>query len=190
MITTVNTYVFRALDAYPYDLETAIEALDLALAYDDRNVIALRLMGLIHSEVLNEYDVAIDYFEKVLAEDPNNIKVQNPYFFALLWNDDLDKAMEFIGYALTVKGCSKGQLIVNKALVLEQKEAYEEALELLNTAPRYIYNEEYLSYCKEVKERIKKKNFIASKETKKDSDEPNTKEESEPAKSKRFGFLF
>lgn len=188
MITTINTYIFRALDAYPYDLEEAVEALELALAYDENNVTALRLMGQIHSDTLKEYDMAISYFEKVLAEDPKNISVQEPYIFALLWNDDTDKALEFIDYAMTVKGCAKGQLYVMKAMVLEHKESYEEALEILKIAPKFIYNDDYMNYCKDVQDRIKKKNFAASKEVKKEDQE--YKEETETPKPKRFGFLF
>ena len=40
-----NNYLFKALDAYPYDLEETIEALTYALSYDEKNTVALCLMG-------------------------------------------------------------------------------------------------------------------------------------------------
>lgn len=186
MINTVNTYVYKALDAYPYDLEEAIGALELALSYDEKNTTALCLMGRMHAEILREYETAIEYYEMVLGEDPRNLEVQNHYIVTLLWNDDEDKAMEFIEYALNVKGTDKAQLYVNKALALEQKESYEDALEVLKIAPKYSFNNEFSNYCNEVKERIKKKNFLASREPKIEKE----KEEKTTSKTKRFGFLF
>lgn len=187
MITTINTYIFRALDLYPFDLEEAVQALDMALAYDETNVTALCLMGRVHAEMLKEYEVGIEYFEKVLAEDPQNLQVQNHYITALLWNDDADKALEFIEYAIKVKGADKANLYVNKALCYEQKEDYEEAMRLLKIAPKYAYNNEFGNYCNELNDRVKKKNFLASKEPK---EEKEKKEEEKPTKTKRFGFLF
>ena len=75
-----------------------------------------------------------------------------------------------------------------KAMVLEHKESYEEALEILKIAPKFIYNDDYMNYCKDVQDRIKKKSFAASKEVKKEDQE--SKEETETPKPKRFGFLF
>ena len=188
MITTINTYVFRALDAYPYDLEDAIEALEMALAYDESNVTALCLMGRVHSEMLREYEVGIEYFEKVLAEDPHNLNVQEHYITALLWNDDVNKALEFIEYAMKIKGADIANLYLNKALCYEHKEEYEEAMKLLKIAPKYAFNNEFGNYCNEVNDRMKKKNFLASKEPKEEKETKN--EEQKPTKNKRFGFLF
>ena len=188
MITTINTYIFRALDMYPYDLEEAVQALEMALSYDENNVTALCLMGRVHAEMLREYEVGIEYYEKVLAEDPKNLVVQEHYLKALLWNDDEDKALEFIEYAMKIKGADIANLYLYKAYCYEHKEEYEEAMKYLKIAPKYAYNNDFGTFCNEENDRVKKKNCLASKEPKEEKE--NEKEEEKPTKTKRFGFLF
>lgn len=45
MGVTTDKYIFQALDAYPYNLEETVESLNYALSYDDKNAVALCLMG-------------------------------------------------------------------------------------------------------------------------------------------------
>ena len=61
-----NNYLFRAIEAYPYELEKAIEALNYALSYSPTSVQALCLMAKIQSEQLGEYELAKEYYEKAL----------------------------------------------------------------------------------------------------------------------------
>ena len=53
-----NNYLYRALEAYPWELEKAIEALNYALSYDPENVQALCLMAKVMSEQLGENEQA------------------------------------------------------------------------------------------------------------------------------------
>ena len=62
MGTLVNNYVFKALENYPYDLEEVMEALNYALSYDDKNTMALTLMGRVYAEKLFKYNDAIKIF--------------------------------------------------------------------------------------------------------------------------------
>ena len=113
-----NYYVYKAFDAYPYEIETVMEALDMALAYDENNVKALILKGRVYTEVFKEYSTAIDYFETALAIEVDNLDVQEYYVKTLLWNHETDRARKFIDYALEVKGADKGNLYTYKVLAL------------------------------------------------------------------------
>jgi len=157
MKTLANNYIFKALDAYPYDLEEAIEALTYALAYEEKNTVALCLMGRIHAEKLYNYEKAKEYYAEALAENIHAIGVYAPYINVLLWNEDLKEAEKLIDFALTVKGSDKAVLYTKKANVYEQLQEYKKALSFLKQAKAYTFNNEYMYTIKEEKERIKGK---------------------------------
>ena len=69
MSNLLDKYLFQALDAYPYNLEEAVESLNYALSYDDKNPIALCLMGQIYAENLRNYEEAKEYYQQALAAD-------------------------------------------------------------------------------------------------------------------------
>ena len=54
----LNNYIFKALDAYPYELEKATEAINYALSYNEKDTMALCLKGRIYAETLKDYDKA------------------------------------------------------------------------------------------------------------------------------------
>ena len=110
MGTLINNYVFKALENYPYDLEEVMEALNYALSYDDKNTMALTLMGRVYAEKLSKYEEAIAYYKEALAENINAFEVYAPYVNVLLWNEDYKEAEDFIDFALTVKGSDKAVL--------------------------------------------------------------------------------
>ncbi|MCL7753278.1 hypothetical protein [Polaribacter sp. Z022] len=94
-MTTINSnYVFKALDAYPYELEKCIEALNYALSYNENDEMALSLMGRVYAEILNNYEEGIANYKLVLAENINNLEVQSHYINALLWNENYNEAEE------------------------------------------------------------------------------------------------
>ena len=64
-----NTYLIKAIDAYPYNLPEAVEALNYALSYDGENVFALQLMAKIYAEQLKDYHNAMIYFEAAMQAD-------------------------------------------------------------------------------------------------------------------------
>ena len=64
-----NRYLFKALEAYPYELDEAIEALGYALSYDAKNVQALCLMGKIYWEQLGEYEAAKECYAEAMASN-------------------------------------------------------------------------------------------------------------------------
>jgi len=157
MKTLTNNYIFKALDAYPYDLEEAMEALTYALAYDEKNTMVLCLLGRIYAENLYNYEKAKSYYAEALAEDINAFHIYPHYINVLLWNEDLDEAEKLIDFALTIKGSDKSVLYVKKAILLEMKKEYKKALKQLELAKTHTYNNGFISDIEAEKERIEDK---------------------------------
>ncbi|WP_298779031.1 hypothetical protein [uncultured Polaribacter sp.] len=172
MGTLTNNYVFKALENYPYDLEEVMEALNYALSYDDKNTMALTLMGRVYAEKLYKYDEAILYYKEVLSVNINAFEVYSHYINVLLWNEDVKDAEDFIDFALTVKGSDKAMLYSKKAVLNEQLKEYKIALSFIKQARVYAFNSEFIETINDQKVRIKgkmskKKNNKASKKNKK-----------------------
>ena len=157
MGTLINNYVFKALENYPYDLEEVMEALNYALSYDEKNTMALTLMGRVYAEKLYKYEEAISYFKQALAENINSFEVYIPYINTLLWNEDYKDAEDFIDFALTVRGSDKGMLYLKKAILNEQLKKYKKALTFIKLAKENTYNSEFMESINEEKTRIKGK---------------------------------
>lgn len=157
MATLVNNYIFKALDAYPYELEEAVEALNYALAYDDKNSTALLLSGRIQAEVLKDYEKAKSIYQEALAENVNAIDIYPHYIHTLLCNEDLEEAKRLIDFALTVKGSDKAVLYKLKANLFEQKRKYKKALAMLKQAKIHTYNDDFMYCVEREEERIKGK---------------------------------
>lgn len=157
MSTLVNNYIFKALDAYPYDLEETIESLTYALSYDEKNTVALCLMGRIYAEKLIDYEKAKAYYAEALSENIYALEVYSHYINVLLWNEDLKEAERLIDFALTIKGSDKAVLYTKKANLYEQLKEYKKALNFLKQAKEYAFNNEYMQVIKDERERIKGK---------------------------------
>ena len=157
MGTLANNYVFKALENYPYDLEEVMEALNYALSYDDKNTMALTLMGKVHAEKLYRYEDAIGYYKTALGENINAFEVYAPYINTLLWNEDYKEAANFIDFAITIKGSDKALLYLKKAILYEQLKQYKKALTFIKLANEYTYNSEFMNTVNEEKTRIKRK---------------------------------
>jgi tetratricopeptide (TPR) repeat protein len=157
MGTLVNNYVFKALDSYHYDLEETMESLNYALSYDDKNTMALTLMGRVYAEKLFKYNEAIIYFKEALAENIHALEVYEPYINALLWNEDYKEVQKFIDFGLTVKGSDKAVLYLKKAILFEELKTYKKALFYVKLAKDNTCNSEFMFSVNEIKERIKEK---------------------------------
>ncbi|MGJ8744916.1 tetratricopeptide repeat protein [Polaribacter sp.] len=157
MGTLVNNYIFKALESYPYDLEEVMEALDYALSYDDKNTMALTLMGRVYAEKLYKYEEAIIFFKQALAENIKAFEVYTPYINTLLWNEDYKEAEEFIDFGLTVKGSDKALLYLKKGILYEQLKEYKKALGYIKLAKEHTFNAEFMTDINADKDRIKGK---------------------------------
>ena len=157
MGTLINNYVFKAIDSFHYNLEETIESLNYALSYDDKNTMALTLMGRVHAEKLCKYNEAILYYKEALAENIHAFEVYKHYINALLWNEDLKDAEEFIDFALTIKGSDKAVLYLKKAILYDQLKKYNKALGFVKKAKEFTYNSDLMYTINEEKNRIKEK---------------------------------
>ncbi|WP_299766819.1 hypothetical protein [uncultured Dokdonia sp.] len=177
MGVTIDKYIFQALDAYPYNLEETIESLNYALSYDEKNAVALCLMGRLYAEQLGNYEMAKTYYERALAEDMHAVNIYPKYINVLLWNEDYAIAEKVIDFALTVKGTDKAVLYFKKAVLFEKKKAYKDALSCLKTAKVHTYNTHFMNDLDSEKNRIKEKmpKKKKSKKKKKDSSKKKKK---------------
>ncbi|WP_298544620.1 hypothetical protein [uncultured Aquimarina sp.] len=175
----LDKYLFQALDAYPYNLEEAVESLNYALSYDDKNPIALCLMGQIYAENLRNYETAKEYYQQALAEDMYALDVYPKYINVLLWNEDYDEAEKLIDFALTLKGTDKAVLYLKKGILFEQKKEYKKALKVLKIAKVNTYNNYFISDIEGDEKRIK------DKMPKKKNKKKGNKNSSKKAKKKK-----
>jgi tetratricopeptide (TPR) repeat protein len=155
MGTLTNNYIFKALENYPFDLEEVMEALDYALSSDDKNTMALTLMGRVYAEKLYKYDEAVIYFKQALAENIRAFEAYTPYINTLLWNEDFKEAEEFIDFALTVKGSDKAVLYLKKANLYEQLKEYQKALNFIKLSKEFTFNSDFMVDINVEKDRIK-----------------------------------
>ncbi len=178
MSNLLDKYIFQALDAYPYNLEEAVESLQYALSYDENNAVALGLMAQMYAEQLKNFEVAKEYFQQALAQDIHAVDVYPKYINVLLWNEDYREAEKLINFALTIKGTDKAVLYLKKAILFEHTKEYKKALKCIKLAKDNAYNNNFIHDLKEEKNRIlgkmpKKKNRNTQKS--KDATKKNKK---------------
>ena len=180
-----DKYVFQALDAYPYNLEEAVESLSYALSYDDKNPVALCLMGQICAEKLSNYETAKEYYQRALAEDMYALNVYPNYINVLLWNEDYDEATKLIDFALTLKGTDKAVLYFLKGILFEQQKKYKKALAVLKLAKEHAYNNYFISDLEQNKKRVKDKMPKKKKNKKSKKSKNSKKNTNKKAKKKK-----
>ncbi|PHR72938.1 MAG: hypothetical protein COA67_03985 [Lutibacter sp.] len=183
MGTLINNYVFKALDSFDYDLAQTMEALNYAISYDDKNTMALTLMGRVYAEKLYKYDEAIGYYKEVLGININAFEVYVHYINVLLWNEHYEEAARFIDFALTVKGSDKGMLYFKKAILNDQLKQYGKALKNIKKATNNTYNSDFMYTLNAAKERIKDKMPKKKKASKKKKNKKNKKKKKASTKN-------
>jgi tetratricopeptide (TPR) repeat protein len=169
---TSNLYLFKALEAYPYELAKALESLNYALSYDPENVRALCLMAKLQDEQLGEYEAARSYYERALA---SRLDIPNVYpdFIRLLVNyDDFDEAQKLIEFARTVKGIDRAGIELAQAHLYEATARYTESLDSLKEAKQFAMNGEFIFYVDEVISRVKKKREVEHNRARKVEETP------------------
>lgn len=155
--TNFNRYLFKALEAYPYDLEEAIEALSYALSYDAKNVQALCLMGKIYMEQLGEYEAAKECYAEAMASNMDMPTIYPDYVRTLLCNEDFKEAKKLIDFALTVKGTDKGTLYILRGQLFEGMRKYKKAIKAFEESKKFGYNNDFIRFVENEINRINKK---------------------------------
>ncbi|MEY8849545.1 hypothetical protein AB9K26_12060 [Psychroserpens sp. XS_ASV72] len=179
-----NLYLFRAMEAYPWELEKAVEALNYALSYDPENFKALQLMAKVHYEQLGDNETAKSYYESALASRMDIPEIYPEYIRFLINNDDYDEAQKLIDFAKTVKGIDKAGIVLTQAELFESLTLFEEAEKSLKTAKQLALNNDFISYVDMVLTRVKKKRKIQANENR--IIEQQSKKEQEANKTNWF----
>ncbi|SMC76511.1 tetratricopeptide repeat protein [Moheibacter sediminis] len=154
---TLDKYLFSALDNYPYNLLETIESLEYALSYNDKNTMALCLMGRVYAEQLMDYETAKDYFSEAISHNIHALEIYPNYIETLILNEDFDEAEKLIEFALTIKGINKIEILLKKVLMLEIKKEFSKAKLVLKEIKSIICTSNYDAQIKEFKERINSK---------------------------------
>ena len=166
-MNTIDKYISKALDAYPYDLVETIESLDYALSYDEKNAAALCLYGRIYSEQLPRFEMAISYFQQALAADLHAVEVYPFYIQTLIFNEDYEEAQKLIEFALKIKRINKIDVLTKRAQVEEIKKDFPAVHQTLVEIENLVLNNCYDDFLSETKKRIEKKSSKTEKEKKK-----------------------
>ncbi|MDJ0645758.1 MAG: hypothetical protein QNJ57_07225 [Flavobacteriaceae bacterium] len=169
-----SSYVLKALDAYPYNLEETLEALNYALSYNSHDVHALCLMGRLYAEQLKDYTTAKQYFVEALSEGLDAHYVYPYYIHTLLCNDDFEEAEKLLKYAFKVKGIGKALLLLQRGQLYEATGKYKLALEAFKEAKKRGLNNAFVDYVDGEITRVKNK--VGPKKKKKKKKKKSAKE--------------
>ncbi len=184
-MTSIDKYLFQAMDSYPYSLEETLESLDYALSYDENNTMALCLYGRLYSEQLQKYDIAKEYFQKALSIDMQALEVYPYYIEALLFNEDYDEAERLINFALTIKGVNKIEIKLKEVLLYEMKQDLVKAVSLAKLLKLYVFNSEWNTIIEDTERRLKQKKKILFGEPKKKKKKSKKDKENNDSQTKQ-----
>jgi tetratricopeptide (TPR) repeat protein len=171
---TNNIYLFKALDAYPFALEEAIEALNYALSYDENNVQALCLMANLQADQLGDYEAAKHYFEAAVASKMELPRIYPDYVYTLIRNEDFKEAQKVLDYALLLKSADKALLNLLQGQLFEAKQCNKKALKAYKKGRKLGLNNHFITFAESQIERVKKK-LPKKKKTKKKKKRKTTK---------------
>ena len=163
---TLNNYVLKAINAYPYDLEETVENLNYALSTEPQNSYALHLMGKIQSEHLGDFEKAKLYFAAALAAKLENQNVYPDYISVMIKNEDYLEAKELIDFSMSIKGIDKAKIWFLKSFLLESKGKYGKTIKALKKAQRFGYDTEFDDWVNAHINRVKAKMKDLKKESK------------------------
>ena len=173
--TNYNIYLFKALEAYPYELEKAVEALNYSLSYEPKNAVALLLMARVHSEQLGDYETAKEYYAEALAADMNNPEIYPYYAYTLFLNEDFEEAEKLLDYALKVRATDKALMHYYLGLMKEAQKKYPDAIKAMKVAREQSFNDGFDEFLRRQIQRIEKKLSQEKKEKRHEAPKEDTK---------------
>ena len=155
--TVADQFYLKALDDYPYNMESVIENLNYALSYDDEHCQANYLMGCVYMEVLKDFDQAEIFFEQALRSNLTFPDTYKQFSLLKIWKSEFDQAMKLIDYGLTVKGMNKCILLRRRAMVYECTGQLKLAKYVLSEALIYCMDSCTMSEIESDSKRVQKK---------------------------------
>ncbi|MCX2680167.1 hypothetical protein OOZ15_09480 [Galbibacter sp. EGI 63066] len=186
METTLhNIYLFKALDAYPYDLGETVESLNYALSYDSKNVEALCLLAKLYTYQLKDYEAAKNIYAEALAAGMESPLVYPGYVHVLLLNEEYEEAHKLADFALKVKGTDKTVLKLLKGLLYESQANYKKAKKSYKEALQLSIDNSFVTHVEGELNRVEKKvKRIQKKKKKKVKKLPGKKKSNKKRKEK------
>lgn len=155
--TTLNTYLLKAMDAYPYVLEETLEALNYALSFDSKNVQALCLMGKVYTEQMRDYEAAKECYAEAVANGMEMPFIYPDYIRTLVLNEDYNEAQKLLEFALTIKATDKATLHLIQGQLFEKLGDNKSALNALYKARNLGLDNEFYEVVESEVSRVKKK---------------------------------
>jgi tetratricopeptide (TPR) repeat protein len=156
-ITLADRYYFKAEDAYPWDLEEAMENLEYALSYDNNHPEANRLMGCFYRDIKVRPGQAEDCFIKSLCEEPTYLKALEDYILLTIKFNKLEQARKLLAEYTKMDGAEQSQIFLLEGMILEKEHAFDMALQRFEQAILFAVDPEFISSTETVIERINKK---------------------------------
>lgn len=156
-MTIADQYYIKALDSYPYDLETAMENLNYALGYDGEHAGGNYLMGRLLIEYLNDLDQAEEHFNKVLAIKSEFIPVYEFHSHLLILKRKFKHAQKLIQFSYGIEGIDEGKMLRMEALLHEYEGDFRKARKLLKKSLTRVYDQDYATFVKDELSRVKDK---------------------------------
>ncbi|MEZ4857504.1 MAG: hypothetical protein R2781_01685 [Flavobacteriaceae bacterium] len=154
---TYNIYLFKALDAYPFNLEETIESLNYALSYHPKDAEALLLMAKVYAYQIKDYETAKHYFEEVMIQKMEMPKLYPEYIFVLINNEDYTEAQRLLEYALKIKATDKAVLQLLQGQLFEAKQELKNSLDAFKKAKRLGRNCNFIEFTEKEISRVKSK---------------------------------
>jgi len=156
-ISIADAYYLKALNMYPWKMETVTENLNYALSYDPDHAQANCLMGRLYMEILKDFNEAEYYFEKAIMCDINYVETYKYFSLLKIWQGEYDKARKIINYGMKVKGMDKAIMTHRKVMIYEAKGQQLAAQKLLAFAMRCALSDEAYTFFKDEMSRLRSK---------------------------------
>ncbi len=166
-ISIGENYLLKAKDAYDYDMETCVEALNYALSYDEENAEVWLLHGKVMLYYIKDYSSAEESFLQALSVDPTHSETFIEFIWLRINEAKFLNAQQLLYKALQVVKKDFAQLFRLQAVLLEYEESYDEAIESLEIALDKTYNCSYQCFLEEEVKRLKNKKKRKAKRNKK-----------------------
>lgn len=155
MIT--NTYLIKALDYYPFNLEESLESLNYAMAFEENNPIALCLMGRVQLEIFKDYALADNYFREAIAANNNYLETYTYFLECLLIQEEFEEMTKLLAFARKRKGIDRGMMFYYEAMLFEKQLKFKKALKAIKEAMLRATTSSFMSDLEEMKKRVEKK---------------------------------
>lgn len=159
-IMITNTYLIKALDCYPFNLEESLESLNYAMAYEANNPIALCLMGRVQLEIFKDYALADSYFREAIAANNNYLETYTYFLECLLIREEFEEMTKLLAFARKRKGIDRGIMLYYEAMLFEKQLKFKKAQKTIKQAMLLAQTNSFMSDLEEMKKRIEKKSQL------------------------------